>query len=146
MQAPFFEHHVFFCCNQRPAGEGCCNDHGASRVHAYAKDRVAALGLKGEGAVRSVNRLATGDTFAGFKVVSGSGAGLVTDYILVGADAESTFSDEALGVSFVGRYAVIRLDAAGRCLSMYIGEGRALRCGGNRCGRRSSGQKRRGSS
>ncbi len=39
-----FRHHVFFCCNQRAAGEACCQDHGASEMRAYAKDRVKALG------------------------------------------------------------------------------------------------------
>lgn len=49
---PYFKHHVFFCCNQREAGDTCCNDHGASRLQAYAKDRVGKLGLKGKGKVR----------------------------------------------------------------------------------------------
>ncbi len=39
-----FQHHVFFCTNQRAAGEACCNNHGASELRAYAKDRVKALG------------------------------------------------------------------------------------------------------
>ena len=47
-----FKHHVFFCCNQREAGEGCCNNHGAAAMHAYAKDRIGALKLKGKGKVR----------------------------------------------------------------------------------------------
>jgi len=40
----YFRHHVFFCCNQRPAGEACCQDHGAAELRAYAKERVKALG------------------------------------------------------------------------------------------------------
>ncbi|MGE5387179.1 MAG: (2Fe-2S) ferredoxin domain-containing protein [Betaproteobacteria bacterium] len=40
-----YEHHVFFCCNQREAGETCCNNHGATEMLAYAKDRTKALGL-----------------------------------------------------------------------------------------------------
>lgn len=39
-----FQHHVFFCTNQRPAGEVCCNTHGAGELRSYAKDRVKALG------------------------------------------------------------------------------------------------------
>jgi (2Fe-2S) ferredoxin len=39
-----FKHHVFFCTNQRANGESCCNDHGASELRAYAKDRVKELG------------------------------------------------------------------------------------------------------
>lgn len=40
----YFQHHVFFCTNQRAAGEACCNNHGAGELRAYAKDRVKALG------------------------------------------------------------------------------------------------------
>ena len=47
-----FKHHVFFCCNQREPGEICCNNHGASDVQAYAKDRIAKLKMKGPGKVR----------------------------------------------------------------------------------------------
>ena len=48
----FYQHHVFFCCNQRDNGEACCEDHGASELRAYAKDKVKALKLAGEGKVR----------------------------------------------------------------------------------------------
>lgn len=48
----YFKHHVFFCCNQRQGGETSCNDHGASAMQVYAKERTAALGLKGKGSVR----------------------------------------------------------------------------------------------
>ena len=49
----YFKHHVFFCCNQRPEGETCCAAHGAVELHAYAKDRIGALGLNGKGQVRA---------------------------------------------------------------------------------------------
>ncbi len=48
----YFEKHVFFCTNQRPEGEACCANFRASQVHAYAKQRIKALGLNGEGKVR----------------------------------------------------------------------------------------------
>ncbi|THF64053.1 (2Fe-2S) ferredoxin domain-containing protein [Pseudothauera nasutitermitis] len=48
----YFKHHVFFCCNQRKPGETSCNDHHATEMQTYAKDRIAALGLKGRGNVR----------------------------------------------------------------------------------------------
>jgi (2Fe-2S) ferredoxin len=51
----YFERHVFFCCNQRANGEACCNNHGASDMRAYAKDRVKALKLSGKGKVRINN-------------------------------------------------------------------------------------------
>lgn len=48
----YFKHHVFFCCNQREAGDTCCNDGGAQEMQTYAKDQIAKLGLKGKGKVR----------------------------------------------------------------------------------------------
>lgn len=48
----YFEHHVFFCCNQRDDGRPSCNDKGATRVRDYAKRRVKELGLSGAGKVR----------------------------------------------------------------------------------------------
>jgi (2Fe-2S) ferredoxin len=49
----FYQHHVFFCCNQRePGAKNCCNNHGASTVRDYAKDKIKALKLSGEGKVR----------------------------------------------------------------------------------------------
>lgn len=48
----YFKHHVFFCCNQRQPGDTCCNNHGATAIQTYAKDRIAALGLKGRGKIR----------------------------------------------------------------------------------------------
>jgi (2Fe-2S) ferredoxin len=48
-----YQHHVFFCCNQRPPGDRtCCNDKGATALRDYAKQKVKALGLAGEGRVR----------------------------------------------------------------------------------------------
>ncbi len=48
----YFRHHVFFCCNQREAGEPCCGRFNAQKMRDYAKQRVKALGLNGEGGVR----------------------------------------------------------------------------------------------
>ncbi len=48
----FYQHHVFFCTNQREKGETCCNNRGAQEVRTYAKDRIKALGLNGAGKVR----------------------------------------------------------------------------------------------
>lgn len=48
----YFAHHVFFCCNQRDAGKKCCNAFDASGIHAYAKERIAQLGLNGKGQIR----------------------------------------------------------------------------------------------
>ena len=48
----YYQHHVFFCCNQRDNGTPCCQDHGASDLRDYAKKKVKELGLAGEGKVR----------------------------------------------------------------------------------------------
>ena len=47
-----FQHHLFFCCNQREPGEPSCNAHGASELRNYAKSRIKALGIAGDGQVR----------------------------------------------------------------------------------------------
>ncbi|MCC6916931.1 (2Fe-2S) ferredoxin domain-containing protein [Nitrosomonas sp.] len=48
----YYQHHVFFCTNQRANGERCCNDHHAREIRDYAKARIKALGLAGKGKVR----------------------------------------------------------------------------------------------
>ncbi|MEE9332064.1 MAG: (2Fe-2S) ferredoxin domain-containing protein [Methylophilaceae bacterium] len=50
-----FKHHIFFCLNQRPDGEACCQDKGAEAVFDYMKAQVKKLGLRGKGQVR-INR------------------------------------------------------------------------------------------
>ena len=51
---PYYERHVFFCCNQRDPADarGCCNAKGASDMREYAKSRVKELGLAGPGKLR----------------------------------------------------------------------------------------------
>jgi len=50
----FYKKHVFFCTNQRSsdAQRPCCADAGADTVRLYAKKRIKALGLHGEGMIR----------------------------------------------------------------------------------------------
>jgi len=48
----YFQHHVFFCCNKREPPEKCCADAGAADLQAYAKGRIKALGMSGQGRVR----------------------------------------------------------------------------------------------
>lgn len=43
-----YDKHVFFCVNQRPAGEDCCNNHDAQAARDYVKDRVKQLGISTE--------------------------------------------------------------------------------------------------
>ncbi|MDY7576945.1 (2Fe-2S) ferredoxin domain-containing protein [Herbaspirillum sp. RTI4] len=53
---PFYQHHVFFCINERPPGERtCCAHKGAEQALSHAKKRIKQLELNGEGKVR-INR------------------------------------------------------------------------------------------
>ena len=47
MSKPYFQHHVFFCCNQRDDGRESCNNHGANRLRDYAKQRAKEMKLSG---------------------------------------------------------------------------------------------------
>ena len=48
----YYQHHVFFCTNQRADGVACCQRFGAQALRDYAKQRSKQLGLAGEGGVR----------------------------------------------------------------------------------------------
>lgn len=52
MSAPFFRHHLFFCCNQRDDGRESCNDRGAIALRDYCKEQVKKKGLNGVGRAR----------------------------------------------------------------------------------------------
>ncbi|MEK7206662.1 MAG: (2Fe-2S) ferredoxin domain-containing protein [Pseudomonadota bacterium] len=52
---PYYRHHVFFCTNQREGGRTCCADKQAQAMRDYAKEKVKALGLAGQGRVRINN-------------------------------------------------------------------------------------------
>lgn len=51
----YFEHHVFFCLNQREDGAACCMDKGAEAAFDHMKARIKKLKLNGQGKVR-INR------------------------------------------------------------------------------------------
>jgi (2Fe-2S) ferredoxin len=51
----FFDKHVFFCTNQREAGEACCNNHGAQKARDYVKKRVKELGISNPGNKLRIN-------------------------------------------------------------------------------------------
>ncbi len=48
----YYKHHVFFCVNEREAGDACCANHRSAQIQAYAKERIRKLGLAGKGKVR----------------------------------------------------------------------------------------------
>jgi len=60
----YYQHHIFFCLNQRSNGEACCADHSAQQAFDRCKAAVKALGLTGPGAVR-VNKAGCLDRCAG---------------------------------------------------------------------------------
>jgi (2Fe-2S) ferredoxin len=43
-----YDKHVFFCENQRAAGEDCCASHNAKAARAYVKDKVKLLDISTE--------------------------------------------------------------------------------------------------
>jgi (2Fe-2S) ferredoxin len=60
----YYKHHIFFCLNQRKAGEACCADHDAQSAFDHCKSAVKSAGLAGPGGVR-VNKAGCLDRCAG---------------------------------------------------------------------------------
>lgn len=60
----YFRHHIFFCLNERPAGQASCAHNGAQDAFDHCKARVKAEGLAGPGGVR-VNKAGCLDRCAG---------------------------------------------------------------------------------
>ena len=48
----YYKHHVFFCTNQREDGARCCGASGGQAMRDYAKKKIKALDLNGEGKCR----------------------------------------------------------------------------------------------
>ena len=64
----YYQHHIFFCLNERSNGEACCAHHRPELALDHCKARVKSLGLAGAGGVR-VNRAGCMDRCAGGPVV-----------------------------------------------------------------------------
>ena len=64
----YYEHHIFFCLNERRGGEACCASHDAQAAFDHCKASVKAQGLNGPGGVR-VNKAGCLDRCAGGPVV-----------------------------------------------------------------------------
>ncbi|MBK7614923.1 MAG: (2Fe-2S) ferredoxin domain-containing protein [Vitreoscilla sp.] len=60
----YYQHHVFFCLNQRDNGDACCAAQGAQAAFDHCKQAVKAAGLAGPGGVR-VNKAGCLDRCAG---------------------------------------------------------------------------------
>jgi (2Fe-2S) ferredoxin len=50
--ASYYKRHVFFCVNERQAGQDCCAQHQAMQAFEQCKSLVKAAGLSGPGQVR----------------------------------------------------------------------------------------------
>ena len=48
----YFQHHVFFCINERDDGRACCADRNAQTLQEYAKKRLKTLNMNGPGKIR----------------------------------------------------------------------------------------------
>jgi len=48
----YFQHHVFFCINERNDGRACCADRNAQAIQEYAKKRLKTLDMNGPGKIR----------------------------------------------------------------------------------------------
>jgi (2Fe-2S) ferredoxin len=48
----YFQHHVFFCINERDDGRACCADRNAQALQEYAKKRLKTLDMNGPGKIR----------------------------------------------------------------------------------------------
>jgi len=86
-------------------------------------------GTSSGGSVRSVVALERQGVFSGLKVVSVPAGGPITDYILIPPSSGNVYEEPSLGLKFQGRYAVVTLDEAGRCSSIYVGDGSTLQVG-----------------
>lgn len=62
--ASYYQHHVFFCLNERRNGDACCAQHDAQAAFDHCKARVKAEGLAGPGGVR-INKAGCLDRCAG---------------------------------------------------------------------------------
>lgn len=60
----YYQHHIFFCLNERKNGEDCCAVRGAQDGFDRCKQRVREAGLDGVGKVR-VNKAGCLDRCAG---------------------------------------------------------------------------------
>jgi len=63
-QPSYYQHHVFFCLNERKNGEACCAQHNAMAAFDRCKALVKQAGLAGPGGVR-VNKAGCMDRCAG---------------------------------------------------------------------------------
>ncbi len=82
--------------------------------------------------IKSVRNLYTGTKVVGAVVVSVVGGDTITDYIISHENNSSIFNDIQIGLSFEGRFAIVRTKTGATIneITLYIGEGKKLVFGG----------------
>lgn len=80
---------------------------------------------KKEGSVESVSNVMDGDKVVGCRVVSRVGRSVICDTIICQDRDDAQFVDKRSGISFKGRYAVVR-EVEGESVDLYIGDGDSL--------------------
>ncbi len=77
------------------------------------------------GSVESVEPICDGGSLIGAKVVSNVKGARVVDYIINQSDEKAEYRDKSSGVSFTGRYGVVRV--TNDCVTLYIGKGECIK-------------------
>jgi len=80
----------------------------------------------GRPSVQSVDRLMDGDAFKGVKVTSVVNRRATIQYVLMQEDGDDVYTDQDVGITFKGRFAIVTLLAGKGLQSMYIGSGEEL--------------------
>lgn len=83
---------------------------------------------RGQAAVRSVERLMSGQTFKGVRVTSEVEGREIVQYILI-QEQEQVYNHPDVPIEFLGRFGILTLSSSGRVEEAYIGNGRSLSYG-----------------
>lgn len=78
--------------------------------------------------VRSVENILDGEKVVGAKVVSEVAGQAITDQILAFDEAAGSYRDPVTGLSFTGRFGIVRTveSATGKRIDLYVGDGDEL--------------------
>ena len=77
-------------------------------------------------AVQSVERIMQDGVFKGLKVHVEVDATVFTQYVLIQASIDDEYQNASIGLSFVGRFAVISFTQTGELFDVYIGHGKSI--------------------
>ncbi|WP_371195459.1 heparinase II/III family protein [Glaciecola sp. SC05] len=77
-------------------------------------------------AVQSVERIMHNDVFKGLKVLAKVDGKSLTQYVLLQESIDDEYKNTEIGLSFVGRFAVISVRPTGELVDAYIGNGQSI--------------------